>query len=189
MPRAMRKVLFCLILASPSLASAGVYKCDVNGKVAYQDRPCAGAKSDENQIEIHANRPVNTGPGSGVGNADWVAKIELENRKRDISAKMAGLEKQNAGLRKEMSAELEKLQNRKVYAANNPGTTAVEGIDEEIKSVTLRYSGLIQTNQAQIDTIKAELAVAEAPAPAVPPAAPAATAAPAAPMPPQSAAQ
>jgi len=40
----MLRTLLIIAVTLPAIASAGVYKCDVNGRIVYQQAPCANGK-------------------------------------------------------------------------------------------------------------------------------------------------
>jgi hypothetical protein len=151
--------LLCALLLAPFAASAGVYKCDVNGKVQYQDRPCAGSTSSDNQVEMHSNRPVNTGnspapANAGMSEAEWLGKTSKENKTRDVQGKILSLEQENQRLRQEMDTELARLRAKK-QATNDPA------ISTEIGTVSTKYVEKIQDNNSRIDVMRAELAGAQ----------------------------
>lgn len=62
-----------LMTATTPATSQTVYKCAVEGRTTFQDRPCAGAKSSENQIDA---RQRTKGLG-GVRNIDLLTQSEM----------------------------------------------------------------------------------------------------------------
>ena len=57
----MRKILLIVLLVPFAASAASVYKCELDGRVQFQDRACPGSRPDENLVEIRAFRLLNSG--------------------------------------------------------------------------------------------------------------------------------
>lgn len=59
----MRIITACLLFAAPLVANAAVYKCEQqDGRIAYQQTPCAGSSSQDNRLRVFDNAVSNVAP-------------------------------------------------------------------------------------------------------------------------------
>lgn len=71
----MKAIIFLTLLASPALAD--VYRCTSNGKVVYQDTPCANAKVVENVNGLPPSR------------AEQLKAVQRAHRDRSLAAQLS----------------------------------------------------------------------------------------------------
>jgi len=56
----MRKSLLITLLFPFAAMAGSVYRCEANGRLQFQDRPCPGSRADEHLVEIRAFRLLNS---------------------------------------------------------------------------------------------------------------------------------
>jgi hypothetical protein len=132
------------LLALPLASGAAVYRCDVDGQLMYQDRPCAGLSSSENRIEIRGQGPVNTESTPPSTMTEWLERTSRENSERDRATQASRLEKENARLREEREAELRRRESD-LYTSS-----------DDRKAISQRYRTQIEDNQKRIQELRKE---------------------------------
>ena len=164
-----------IALAVTAFALAGgvqaqVYKCKVDGKTTFSDRPCA---TDAKPINVRpasghsgAVAPVPTAapaasvPINSSNNPQAVvAKMERDRALRDIGH---DIEIEHSKIREEeesMSRELAALRNKKQYANNNlAGAVWEQSISAEMAAVVAGYEQRIQSRRERVKRLEADRA-------------------------------
>lgn len=109
----MRQFLGVALLLAPLMASAQVYKCTgADGKVAFSDRPCAGAATQQETITIEQRPPSKTSPSQAELDAEW------EERKRFRYVEVPAMERQAAALMASGDPQRQKLGEEMAWQAH-----------------------------------------------------------------------
>ncbi len=90
----MRHIIIVLLLLFPLSALAGVYKCNVDGKIVYQQTPCANASGTDTGIKTHGYRTNPTvAPRSGLrpGEIRKLEQIRARKQARQQARRAAEL--------------------------------------------------------------------------------------------------
>jgi hypothetical protein len=110
---AMRRFLGVALLLAPLMASAQVYKCTgADGKVAFSDRPCAGAATQQETIAIQPRAPIQDAPTPAERDAEW------EENKRFRYVEVPALERQAAELMASGDPQRQKLGEEMAWQAH-----------------------------------------------------------------------
>ena len=72
----MRHIAVILVLLLPFPAFAGVYKCDVGGKIVYQQTPCADTPGSDTGIKTHGYSNATSAVPRSVLKPDEIKKLE-----------------------------------------------------------------------------------------------------------------
>ena len=172
--RLKRKLTISLCLAmTASVAQAGLYKCPLaNGRSEFRDRPCDGAKADQNRLSIrpssssHSDRAGSAATPTGMNDAhavpvgstapspatptttftQWGEEREAEAKEHQRKQRIYEQEQKRSSLLNQMNAELERLRNKKATANNNlAGATFEQSISSEMQAVTASYDVRIRS--------------------------------------------
>ena len=140
------------LLLAAELQATSVYKCtNTKGFVEFSESPCS-----DNAEKIQVSAPIIGTEGST--NAKKILKsIEKNNRPREIDNEIKKLENQITEFQKSLDSELEALQDRKKYAANNLAGATWEGsISTEMQAVVDKYKTKISNARSQIEYLRTE---------------------------------
>lgn len=151
MSRTLAICLGSLIVVTPLLSQADVYKCTTNGSVTFSDMPCG---NDAKPMELNVYMPP----------AELVAKANKQTQ--DIEQNLAASKKKHQieALHSEIETkklkrdnELGMLRSKKKLAANNlAGATWENSISAEMQAVTLRYQSEIDALNTQIAALQSK---------------------------------
>lgn len=141
-------------------AAAQVYKCPgPDGKLAFQDTPCAGGKTVDVR-PASGSTAAYSAAASAAGNATSKEKAlldqyEKERRVRSVNYDIDQLERTLDADQKGLDAELNALRNKKRYANNNlAGAQWESSISEEMQAVTERYKNKASADRAKLDDLR-----------------------------------
>lgn len=109
----MRRFLGMALLLAPLMANAQVYKCTgADGKVAFSDRPCAGAATQQETMAIEQPAPRKATPTQAELDAEW------EENKRFRYVEVPALERQAAALMASGDPQRQKLGEEMAWQAH-----------------------------------------------------------------------
>lgn len=168
-PRRALLTLSALLVAAS--AHAQVYKCKIDGKTVFADRPCA---TDAKPIDVRpasghsapalpplvittpgATQPINSSSNPQA----VVARMEHARALREMDHR---IEVEHSRIREEegrMNAELAALRAKKAQANNNlAGAVWENSISEEMTTVVGRYDLRIRAIQGEIERLQGERA-------------------------------
>ncbi len=140
-------------------AQAAVYKCVVDGRTTFSDRPCA---ADAARVEMKVYRPsadeaVRAEERVRGLQATLSAKQDTRQRRR-LLRNIRDAEDEIASLQRAMDDEHRALKQKKRRASNNlAGATWEESISTEMRAVTSRYVAKIDFVKEQLARYRAEL--------------------------------
>lgn len=145
-----------------SAAMADMYKCTVDGKTVYQDRPCPStgtAISIKPATGKPSGETTRTAEDNLVKTKAQVAEMELERKKRDIAYEIERLEADIDGYERAQESELSALRRKKGLAKNNlAGATWEQSISAEMQAVTEKYKTKIQVARDRIAQLRQDAA-------------------------------
>lgn len=150
--------LIAVTLSTP--LSAQIFKCQVDGKTTFTDKPCA---ADAESEIMHIQNAPPTAAGIQQRTAEQIADLTNELRsKRKIKEFNRDIETHEDNIKtfqKRMSSEISVLQRKKLYANNNlAGATWENSISSEIDAVVRKYESLIGVEQKSIDRLRESIA-------------------------------
>lgn len=176
----MRALIAITLITLPALASAqSVYRCEINGRAVFQDRPCAAAVSERIKVRVPGAAPATPVPvdpmagfdpelipAQGASTQDRTAALQRYNdqvatdrRLRELSRRAGRLEAEREGLQQQMERELGRLKTEQGLAANNlAGATYLQSINTEMQAVTSSYGVRISNKDREIADVRAEMA-------------------------------
>jgi hypothetical protein len=181
----MRLLAITLIATLPAIASAqSIYRCEINGRAVFQDRPCATAASQKITVRVPGAAAAAAPAGSldadgqplpedsvpaaapGATSADRTAALQRytdgvvrDRERRRLSRIIGRLEVEREGLQQDMDRELARLKAEQGLANNNlAGATYLQSINTEMQAVTSSYSVRIANKDREIAEARAELA-------------------------------
>jgi hypothetical protein len=133
-----------------------MYKCQVNGRLAYQQEPCAAGTSRGTIATPDA--------ASDESARESRARFEAEQAVRTAAARRKYLDEQIAfhqnsilSYEASMDSELAALRARKSQARNNlAGATWEQSISTEMEAVAARYATKIRIARDEIDVLLKE---------------------------------
>ena len=160
-------------------AQAALYKCKVAGQTTFQDKPCAGASTSENQVQQSRDERVRelgkqiefgaaaaapaaapAAPVSAIdANRAWLRKTEAEQQRNALRKKISNLEADNRETTARMNTQLDLLRAKKLAANNNlAGATYEQSISAEMQAVTAAAETKQRANDAAIARLREDLA-------------------------------
>lgn len=139
-----------LFLVSAPLAAAA-YKCEVDGKVTFSDRPCG---ENQQEVEVRTHQP--SGP-------TWDYEGARDDQRRHIEG--ARLERQVARsearirqLQRQRDAEMAALRRSQGYSTNSlAGATRDQSIAQQMQAVSSNYETQIATERSRLQDLRSQL--------------------------------
>ena len=154
----MKKLIILLAifsLATPALAQ--MYRCKVNGKLIYTDKPCNGSAPP---VETNVAAPETEAPlpvATQQKKLDSVTVSNLETQYFILDDEIIRMEEKLDQLKDEQEVKLALLRAKKNRANNNlAGATWEQSISEEMNAVTTFYNKRIERETILIDRKKEE---------------------------------
>ena len=109
----IRSLAIVVALAASMPADAQVYKCTINGKSVYSDRPCATTETQET-VKIHGAKPSSASTSSGLPD-NFPSLVERAEFREAISKRRVMIGMEAAHVRMAWGAPT-KI-NRSIYAS------------------------------------------------------------------------
>lgn len=136
-----------------SVAQAGMYQCEVNGKPYFSDRPCG---NETQSVDIDYYTPDAGSSEEAIESSEAAqSKIEAYTEKRRLKRKLNTAESRLRSLRQRRDSELAALRQKKRLANNNlAGAVWEDSISQEMTAVTARYNSDIESARAEVDRLK-----------------------------------
>ncbi len=139
-----------------SSAQAEIYKCTVNGKTAYSERPC-GADAETVQIKV---APVDQAAKEAA--QQRISALGTRVQADQIRTKISSLESEINALNRKREADLQRIAAKKTRAANNlAGATWEQSLSTEMDATNRKYDSLISLKQGELERTREELARVE----------------------------
>lgn len=159
----MTRFAFAAAILLATTPAGAVYKCVIDGRTTYSQRPCA---DDAQQIDTTPARGRRTAPGQTTSTErvsetahDLAGARHLRNLDFDIDR----TERRIDALRQRMSREMDALRAKKAHANNNlAGATWEQSIGTEMQAVASRYTTDIEAEQRKLDDLRARRNAAQA---------------------------
>jgi len=151
-------------------ASAEVYKCRIDGKTVFSDRPCS---ADATKIDVRpaagrapsaeqggiTDAPTGVPINSSTNPRALLDRMERERRVRELEYEIQRRRSKIVDEQAAMEREVATLREKKTHANNNlAGATWEKSISEEMSAVVARYDVRIRTLQDEIDRLDRDLA-------------------------------
>jgi len=153
----MRRVLVAMMAIGFALTcQADMYKCQVNGRMAYQQEPCAagtakGIVSTPDTVTDEAARESRSRFES-----DQAVRTAAARRKT-IDEQIAFQQNSILSYEAMMDSELAALRAKKSQARNNlAGATWEQSISTEMEAVAARYATKIRIARDEIEALRKE---------------------------------
>lgn len=168
----MIRIAMALLLFVSTAANAEIYRCAVGGKMLFQDKPCAGASRDDNQVEVKATPAVVAAPAAvdpevesapksapaATSTQDWIKQRDLENRRNKLKSTISKLEQKGRKIRSEHNRDMALLDAEGSTANNNlAGATYLQSIAAKKQALATTYEADIAANQSAIDRAAQDL--------------------------------
>ncbi|HFE31888.1 MAG TPA: DUF4124 domain-containing protein [Gammaproteobacteria bacterium] len=155
----MRYLLLVVLSLLAGVAQAEIYKCVVDGRTVFADRPCAANAA---RVELKVHRPRADEASQAAGNTRWIEATLDEKRdarrRRALLRDIRDAEDEIVDLQRAMDKEQEALKTKKRNANNNlAGATWEESISTEMRAVTSRYVAKIDFVKDRLTRYRAEL--------------------------------
>lgn len=147
----LRMILVSLLALASAPVAAEAYKCEVDGKVTFSDRPCG---ENQEKVEVRVHQP--SGPA-------WDYKGALEEQdqylERDrLEREISQVEARIRYLRRQRDAEIAALRRSQQYSANNlAGATRDQSIAQQMQAVSSNYETQIATERARLQDLRSQL--------------------------------
>ena len=155
------KMTSCLILATAfsALASANVYKCDIEGVITYSQIPCNhDAQITEyttEQLSSTSQPQTNKSAEEALATMD---RLSESIKKRDLRIAINRLKSDKARLQSQRDNKIAKLKSAKRSANNNlAGAVWEDSLSEEMAAIALQYDTDVRAVDAEIDRLNDEL--------------------------------
>jgi len=140
--------LFLATVITVPAAHAGIYKCVVNGKTSFSQRPC-GDESVEMDIKVRDVSPSATKERTAANRK----KVETVLLDRKIREKEREIEKYG----KQRDREMARLKKKKSYAANNlAGATWEQSISTEMRAISDKYDSKIRAAERELERLQSK---------------------------------
>lgn len=136
----------------PSLASAAIYQCKVDGQTIFSDQPCG-----DNAKEIEVKGPARSGTGSmvGAGSQEFLEHRDRKAKVEQIDREISRLRNEKSQAQREMDEALTRYQRQKSLANNNLAGATWEGaLAEEAEVMRRRYQSKIDSAERKIDRLR-----------------------------------
>ena len=154
------KMTSCLLLATAfsAIASANVYKCDIDGVITYSQIPCNhDAQVTEYTTEALISTPQPQANQSAEAQAT-MNRLSESIKKRDIRIAINRLKSDKARLKCKRDNKIAKLKNAKRSANNNlAGAVWEDSLSEEMAAIAVQYDTDVRAVDAEIDRLNDEL--------------------------------
>ncbi|MBS0322200.1 MAG: DUF4124 domain-containing protein [Proteobacteria bacterium] len=145
-----------------------MYKCTDNGRVVFQDRPCATAgevitvkpaNSPDVATPTHKSVPA---PASAAEQFQRlkqdVAQMEFERKKRDLEYAIRDRDHEITLAQQQMEVDMSRLQSKKLLAENSlAGATWESSISQEMEALGQKYRSRIQVATDERAQLRKEL--------------------------------
>lgn len=165
-----RHTLLAIIAVVIMPAEAQVYKCTVNGSIAFTDKPCddtaqplkvrpAAGHNAPAPPELTAPTSGPTNPAPPTANAAnereaYAAEASKAAKKRAINDKINRKKNRLIALRQARDRELAALQNDQSRANNNlAGAAWLQSISQEMQAINGKYDTEMRMVQTDIDQL------------------------------------
>ncbi|HNT39965.1 MAG TPA: DUF4124 domain-containing protein [Rubrivivax sp.] len=149
------KMLALVILAAP-IAAHAVYQCKgADGRVSYQERPCA-AEQTQSTVRIH--QTAGDAAAGPTVEQRMLAGMQHERRVQALAQSVAeieaGIDERNA----RMDRELQALRQSKSRARNNlAGAAWEQSISTEMAAVAAKYKAQNETDLERLRVLRKRL--------------------------------
>ncbi|GAA0552379.1 hypothetical protein GCM10009098_20100 [Rheinheimera aquimaris] len=155
------KMTSCLILATAfsALASANVYKCDIDGVITYSQIPC----NHDAQITEYTTEQLSSTSQPQTNQSAAEAKATMDRlsesiKKRDLRIAINRLKSDKARLQSQRDNKIAKLKSAKRSANNNlAGAVWEDSLSEEMAAIAVQYDTDVRAVDAEIDRLNDEL--------------------------------
>ncbi|KKO43956.1 hypothetical protein WG68_18130 [Arsukibacterium ikkense] len=155
----MMKSLTLLLLLVPSVVTANVYKCEIDGVMTFSQIPC----SDDAEVTHYATeelKPLQLQQGELVVTENAAATMDRLRgalRKRDIQQQINRLEAEKLRKIAERNAKINQLRNAKLAAENNlAGAVQQDSISGEMTAVVTQYDTDVRMIESEINRLNDE---------------------------------
>ncbi|NRQ43983.1 DUF4124 domain-containing protein [Rheinheimera sp. YQF-2] len=148
------KTLLILLLLSPLIASANVYKCKVKGVITYSQIPCSEdvQVTDYAREEATAMLPQNNSTAAEA--AATMDRLSESVKKRDMRININRLQSDKTNKLAERNNKMAQLKESKRYSANNlAGAVRNESLSEEMAAVAAQYDTDVRAIDIEIDRL------------------------------------
>jgi len=147
----MRKTLLALSLLVPTLSSAAVYQCTVDGHTVFSDKPCG---ADAREIEVRAPEVSGSGPMVSDQAKRFLQQRDKQAKVRQVDRAIERQEERKAAARDAMDEALIRYQKKKVYANNNlAGAVWESSLADEAEVLRKRFQAEIDAADREIDRL------------------------------------
>lgn len=155
------KMTSCLILATAfsALASANVYKCDIDGVITYSQIPC----NHDAQITEYTTEQLSSTSQPQTNQSAAEAKATMDRlsesiKKRDLRIAINRLKSDKARLQSQRDNKIAKLKSAKRSANNNlAGAVWEDSLSEEMAAIAVQYDTGVRAVDVEIDRLNDEL--------------------------------
>lgn len=155
------KMTSCLILATAfsALASANVYKCDIEGVITYSQIPC----NHDAQITEYTTEQLSSTTQPQTNKSAEEAQATMDRlsesiKKRDLRIAINRLKSDKARLQSQRDNKIAKLKSAKRSANNSlAGAVWEDSLSEEMAAIAVQYDTDVRAVDAEIDRLNDEL--------------------------------
>ena len=155
------KMTSCLILATAfsALASANVYKCDIDGVITYSQIPC----NHDAQITEYTTEQLSSTSQPQTNKSAEEAHTTMDRlsesiKKRDLRIAINRLKSDKTRLQSQRDNKVAKLKSAKRSANNNlAGAVWEDSLSEEMAAIAVQYDTDVRAVDAEIDRLNDEL--------------------------------
>lgn len=169
----MRHLTLALFVLAAVSAAHAQYKCVApDGKVAFQQTPCA-AGATQQALDIRVAPPPASAPGDEprarppTADERILASYVHQRKLLEAQRHVAQLERRITARSALMEAELDVLRARKLHTNNNlAGATLDQSISTEMAAVVAKHRALNEVDLARLQRARAALTELQASAPA-----------------------
>lgn len=155
------KMTSCLILATAfsALASANVYKCDIEGVITYSQIPC----NHDAQITEYTTEQLSSTSQAQTNKSAEEAHTTMDRlsesiKKRDLRIAINRLKSDKTRLQSQRDNKVAKLKSAKRSANNNlAGAVWEDSLSEEMAAIAVQYDTDVRAVDAEIDRLNDEL--------------------------------
>ena len=155
------KMTSCLLLATAfsALASANVYKCDIEGVITYSQIPC----NHDAQITEYTTEQLSSTSQAQTNKSAEEAHTTMDRlsgsiKKRDLRIAINRLKSDKARLQSQRDNKVAKLKSAKRSANNNlAGAVWEDSLSEEMAAIAVQYDTDVRAVDAEIDRLNDEL--------------------------------
>lgn len=170
-----RPALIAAALTAIAMPSAAINKCNIDGRVVFQDTPCpegtggaitvrpaSGSVSEpggDPDAPSSNDSSAATAPSSSSDMRERAEALEKERKGREIDHQIKIVEQRIKGLERKQAAELAALSSKKQHSRNNlAGATWEASISQEQQAVMSRYESLMKNERSKIEQLIAQRA-------------------------------